>query len=224
MMRALPGMIVVAPGDPCRGGGGHAGRRRAARALLPAAGPGGGGAGPQSQPDLQARPRDRVREGRDVTIIASGGLLGDRRWGRRALSAARDSTPGAEHAHLKPLDEAAIVSAATETDALVTLEEHSVIGGLGSAVAEIVLEAGVRPRLFKRIGLADCHMAAIGDQDFLRTSAGLDVQGVTATIRELVQAGRGRRRLAGHQRRAIAADTSRVRAPRGTERRVHTSK
>ena len=52
---------------------------------------------------------------------------------------------------LKPLDRAAVLKAAQETRAVVTLEEHSIIGGLGGAVAESLLESSARPRIFKRI-------------------------------------------------------------------------
>lgn len=71
---------------------------------------------------------------------------------------------------------------ARETSAIFTIEEHSVVGGLGGAVAELLLEAG-GPRIkFKRIGLNGTFSSIVGDQDYLRAQCGLDVFGILATI------------------------------------------
>ena len=192
-MRALPNMTVVAPGDPVETEL-ATGAVASAGALLPASRKAGERADARvARPTLSIGSAITVREGRDVSIFATGGMLEVAVAAADALAAgrnfrARALVPRSSRSMWTPC-----TRAATETDVLVTLEEHSIVGGLGGAVAEVVLEAGVRPRVFKRIGLADSHMAAIGDQDYLRASAGLDVQGVTATIRELVRPWRGLR-------------------------------
>jgi transketolase len=131
-----------------------------------------------------------MRDGRDVAILATGGLLVTALGAADALARLGISTRVLSVHTIKPLDVEAVLQAAAETEALVTLEEHSVIGGLGGAVAEVVLEAAVRPRVFKRIGVADSRLAVVGDRDYLRACVGLDVPSVTATIRELLRAGR----------------------------------
>jgi transketolase len=84
---------------------------------------------------------------------------------------------------LKPIDAEAIVAAGRETGAVFTVEEHSIIGGLGGAVAETLLEAGVAPRVFRRIGLPGTEFSSkVGDQDYLRAEFGLDPAGITKTI------------------------------------------
>ena len=92
-------------------------------------------------------------EGSDVTIVATGLMV------ERALAAAEllknegISTRVINMATIKPLDEELILAAANETGAIVTAEEHSVIGGLGSAVAELLSEK--RPTPLKRVGVED---------------------------------------------------------------------
>ncbi len=54
-----------------------------------------------------------------------------------------------------------------------TIEDHSVIGGLGGAVAELLIESEIRPRIFRRIGLPDRFASVVGDQSFLRDVYGL---------------------------------------------------
>ena len=94
-----------------------------------------------------------LRSGRDVSIFCCGLMVS------RSLEAARvladeGIQAGVTEIHtIKPLDEEAIIQAAKETGALVTVEEHSILGGLGGAVAEVV--AGKVPVPVRRVGLAD---------------------------------------------------------------------
>ena len=66
---------------------------------------------------------------------------------------------------IKPLDKSAVIRAAKKTGVIVTIEEHSVTGGLGSAVADVLLEAGVRVR-FKKMGIPDRPYHIIGSQEY----------------------------------------------------------
>jgi transketolase len=87
---------------------------------------------------------------------------------------------------LKPLDTAAVLSAARETQAVVTLEEHSIVGGLGSAVAEVLAESTDRRVPFRRIGLAPAFSPHIGTQEYMQAKHKLDVQSVVQSILELL--------------------------------------
>jgi transketolase len=87
---------------------------------------------------------------------------------------------------VKPLDVAAVRAAARETSAIFTIEEHSIIGGLGSAVSEVLMESEVRPKYFKRIGLNGDFSSIVGDQDYLRSQYGLDVDGIVRTVRQVL--------------------------------------
>ena len=83
---------------------------------------------------------------------------------------------------VKPLDDGTLLKAARETQAIFTIEEHSIIGGLGGAVAELLLEADQRPKYFKRIGLNGEFSSIVGTQEYLRAQYGLDAHGIARTV------------------------------------------
>ena len=74
---------------------------------------------------------------------------------------------------MKPLDRAVIDRISREFEWIVTVEEHTVIGGFGRAVCELAAEAGSGCRV-KRIGLEDCFTAVVGDRQYLREVYGMD--------------------------------------------------
>jgi len=84
---------------------------------------------------------------------------------------------------IKPLDVAAVLAAARDTGAIATLEEHSIIGGLGSAVAEVLCEAGLPAVRCQRLALPSAFGKAVGDQDYLRKVHGLDADSVAGRLR-----------------------------------------
>ncbi len=125
-----------------------------------------------------------IREGSDVLLISSG-VMTD-----RALQAAEtlhSEGVGAGVLHvstLKPLDADTIIEAASSTPRIVTMENHSVIGGLGSAVAEAICLAGLSVRL-KVIGVPDVFMES-GSVPFLTEKYGLGVSHAIEAVRELL--------------------------------------
>lgn len=124
-----------------------------------------------------------LRSGDDLTLIGTGIMVA------RCLQAAEDlSREGIEarvvEMHtLKPLDRDLILQCARETGAMVTAEEHSVIGGLGSAVAEVLGET--LPLPLERVGLEDCF-AETGGYDELLARYGLGVAHIIAAARRVV--------------------------------------
>jgi transketolase len=179
--RAMPNLTVLAPNDPAEAAA-------ATEAMLALDGPvymridRAGESAPVADTSPFAIGRARLaRPGNDLAILATGGLLGT------ALAAAdvlaqRGLSARVLSAHtVKPLDADAVLDAA-RTGAVFTLEEHSTSGGLGGAVAELLLEAGVGGLRFQRIGLPPQFTASIGDQAYLRREHGLDVDGVVAVI------------------------------------------
>jgi transketolase len=183
VMRVLPGMVVVAPGDPFE-------VEHATRAILAEPGPCYLRLGRAGEPRIHGSGvvfalgrAIRVREGRALTIISSGGML---ETGLRAAELLGETGIDARVVSmhtLKPLDEAEVLSAADETGAIATLEEHSVIGGLGSAVAEILAEsAGMRGRL-KRLGVPSAFASEVGSQEYLRALHGLSPAGVFESLK-----------------------------------------
>jgi transketolase len=188
IMRALPELLVVAPGDPVEveqltwGIAVHAGPcyMRLGRAGEPLV----------HEPSIALKlgRAIRVREGRDVTLISTGGMLDTTvRVGRRLARDGIDARVVSMHT-IKPLDETEVLAAARETGAIATLEEHSVMGGLGSAVAEVLAEAGPGVARLVRLGLPAEFVRTVGSQEYLLGNFGLSEDGVLESIRRFVRA------------------------------------
>ena len=96
-----------------------------------------------------------MREGTDVTVIATGLEVNEAMIAAESLAAEGISVRVINMATIKPIDKDIILQAAAETGAIVTAEEHNVIGGLGSAVAEVLCESG-KPVPMLRVGVEDC--------------------------------------------------------------------
>jgi transketolase len=88
---------------------------------------------------------------------------------------------------VKPLDQAAVVQAGRKTGVVLTVEEHSEVGGLGSAVAEVLLQSGY-PGVFRKIALPDRFSLVAGDCEYLRALGGLDVDSIAHAVRQAVHA------------------------------------
>jgi transketolase len=125
-----------------------------------------------------------LREGRDVALLVNGVLV------TRALAAAESLHQRGIEARvlnmssMAPMDRAAVVAAAKETRAIVTIEEASVYGGLGGAVAEIV--ADEHPARVKRLGVPGVF-APTGSAEFLLEHFGLTVEGIEKAAIEVLQ-------------------------------------
>ena len=105
-------------------------------------------------------------------VLAAADILVKREIRCRVLSMAT----------IKPLDVESLVRAAHETGGIVTVEEHTVIGGLGGAVAEILLEMGCVPACFHRVGLRAGFSSIVGSQKYLRKVYGMDAQAIAAAV------------------------------------------
>lgn len=133
-----------------------------------------------------------MAEGSDALILTTGITLKVGLEAAEALETQGISTAVLHCPTVKPLDTEAILDHAGPVRAIVTIEEHTIIGGLGSAVAEIVAEAGFDPaKRFKRVGLPDAFPDAYGNQASLMERYALTSQRLTETVTELVEAGTG---------------------------------
>lgn len=186
VMRILPGMTVIAPADPVEA-------RHATRAVVDQAGPcylrlGKAGEPVIHKPDIgfQIGKAIRVREGDGVTLISTGGML------RFVLGAADRLSENGIHARVlsmhtvKPLDKESVLAAARESSAIFTIEEHSIVGGLGSAVAEVLAESGQPLPVFKRLGVPSAFSSRVGTQQYMLEQNGLSADGITRSVRALV--------------------------------------
>ena len=128
-----------------------------------------------------------IHEGTDITVIACGSCV------FQALQAANflENSDGLKvrvlNMHtIKPIDKDAIIKAVMDTRRIITVEDHSVIGGLGSAVAEVMAQAG-KGCAFKMLGHQD-KFAPIGLHEDIMSEVGIDTNGIIAAVREVMQA------------------------------------
>ncbi len=177
LMRTIPGMTVVNPSDAVEA-------REAVKAALNTPGPFYLRFGRYAVPVINDRPDYKfelgkgieVASGKDVTIVATGLMVSLALEARELLAREKIDVRVINIHTIKPIDREIIVKAAKETGAIVTAEEHNIIGGLGSAVAEVLCEdcpvpvirvgmkdtyghSGSVPALLEEFGLTPAHIA-----------------------------------------------------------------
>jgi transketolase len=123
-----------------------------------------------------------LRPGTDVTVIASGGTVFNALEAAKQLQADGVSAEVINAASIKPLDEDTLVRSATRTRHVVTVEDHSIAGGLGGAVAETLGE--VLPTPLKRLGVTG--FGESGDAKGLYAKHGLDPAGIAASVKKFL--------------------------------------
>ena len=157
LMRVLPGMVVLAPGDSIEAAqftrlmaqDSHPSYMRLPRVDLP----------------IYNDPANEYQIGRAyvlrqddqpvVSIVTTGSMTGNALLAAQTLSQKGIASEVVHVPTIKPLDQATILGSIGRTKVVVTVEEHQVSGGLGSAIAELVLESDIRPTKFYRIGVND---------------------------------------------------------------------
>ncbi len=182
LMRTIPGMTILSPGDAND-------VPRAIRAAASVEGPvyirlGFQMSVPDYNADFRVGEAVTVRDGKDLTIIATGACVSFAVAAHDALKADGVSARVLNIHTIKPLDRGAIERAARETGRIVTAEEHSIIGGLGGAVAEVIAELGVG-RL-RRVGVRDTFCTEVEPYFELLRIHGLDAAGIEAAAREML--------------------------------------
>ena len=125
-----------------------------------------------------------TREGTDLTIIAAGLSVKESLATADTLAKEGIEARVVDMASIKPLDQALIIESATRTGAIVTAENHSIIGGLGSAVAEVLVEEGIGLP-FKRVGVKD-QFCEGGTTPYLMNKFGLDAPAIADAARQVI--------------------------------------
>ncbi|MDO4484643.1 MAG: transketolase C-terminal domain-containing protein [Clostridia bacterium] len=174
LMRALPGVTVFTPGDPAE-----------VEAIVPVMlrtpgtcylrlGRGG-------EPMVHTAPVENwqlgkaltLRHGKDVALLSAGGILTQTVSAADMLAQQGIDAEVVSFPTIKPIDADKIAELAGRFRHIVTVEEHSVVGGFGSAVSEVLGELGTGCRLH-RIGMPDIYSCIVGTQQYLRGEYGLD--------------------------------------------------
>ena len=186
LMRVLPNMTVLAPSDAMQ-------TRRIVELMASIKGPMYARVGRANAPvlykkedlgDIQIGKGVVLRDGSDLTLIACGTMVDQAVEAHEKLVAAGISARVIDMHTVKPLDERIVLKCAKETGGIVTVEEHSIIGGLGSAVGEVLAENEARVR-FKRIGVQDVFCES-GEPDELFEKYGLSAQHIVRTAKALI--------------------------------------
>ncbi len=182
LMRTIPGMVVMCPSDDVEA-------RAAVRAALEYEGPVYIRFGRAAVPVINDTPDYKfeigkgnvVREGKDVTIVATGICVDSALGAAKMLEADGIDAEVVNICTIKPLDEELILASAAKTGKVVTVEEHSVIGGLGSAVCDCL--SAKLPTPVKKIGMQDVFGES-GSAAALIEKYGLDAAGVYKSVKE----------------------------------------
>ena len=186
LMRAIPGMVVINPCDDVEA-------RAAVKAAYEHEGPVYLRFGRLAVPVLNDESTYQfelgkgveLRDGKDCTIIATG-LCVSEALAAAGLLAEQGIDAQVINIHtIKPLDEEIVINAAKKTGRIFTVEEHSIIGGLGSAVAEALIEKC--PVKMKRIGVNDVFGES-GPAKELIHKYGLDAEGIAASVMKEMKA------------------------------------
>lgn len=187
VMRTLPNMAVLCPADPVE-------VDITAGEIFKHFGPAYirlGKAGKKqvynAPPEFSLGQGILVSEGKDLTLISIGNIIDTVLEVKENLRQKGISVRIINMPCLKPLDNDIIKQAAGETKAIFTIEEHSKIGGLGEAVAGVLLEAGFSHIIFKMFGLSDSVHADIGSHEYLKEKKGLGANYITEEILRKVQ-------------------------------------
>ena len=185
VMRALPNVAVLCPGDPAEA-------EAATRAI--AKYPGtcylrlGRGGEKRIHKDIEnfkIGQAIRIHKGERIAVFSTGAIL-DEVVGAADILAKKGINPElCSFPTVKPIDRETILRCAKDFEIIAVVEEHNILGGFGSAVAEVLSELPAHARLL-RIGLDDTYCSVVGSQKYLRMQFGLDANGIAKRISEAI--------------------------------------
>lgn len=185
LMRTIPGMVVINPSDDVEA-------KAAVEAAYEHQGPVYLRFGRLAVPVINDNPDYKfelgkavvLREGTDVTIIATGLTVSESLEAAKKLEADGISAQVVNMHTIKPLDKEAVISAAAKTGKIVTVEEHSIIGGLGSAVCDVVAEKA--PAKVMKIGINDTFGESGPAVELIR-KYGLDAESIYEKVKKFCE-------------------------------------
>lgn len=191
IMRALPDMTVLAPGDKVEA-------EAAARAMAEYPGTcylrlGRGGERQihESLPDFRIGKAIKVRDsrkpsGHNIAVFSTGAILDEVCDACGKLEEKGTGILQYSFPTVKPIDRETITECLKTTEAVFTVEEHNIIGGFGSAAAEVAAELGTGTPLY-RIGMNDQYCTMVGTQEYLRNEYGLSAEKIAEFILEKIK-------------------------------------
>lgn len=187
ILRALPNMVVLAPCDIPEA-------IEATRAMMAYNGPVYYRCGYKKEQNVydghvkfEIGKANIIRDGSDAAVIFTGTIGHNCKLAVEELAKSGIKCRLISMHTVKPIDADAIKEAAIRTNAIITVEEHNMCGGLGSAVAEVLMDSGTGKVPFKRLALPDVNVSKIGSQAWLRDQYGLGVKDIAKAVKELLK-------------------------------------
>lgn len=124
-------------------------------------------------------------DNKTVALLSTGAILDEAELACKLLEEANVGVNQYSFHTVNPIDKRTIIDCAKNNDMIVTLEEHNITGGFGSAVAEVLAEEGCQVKLL-RIGLNDEYCCKVGSQEYLREQFGLDGKSIAEKVLNLL--------------------------------------
>lgn len=187
LMRVLPNMTIFSPADPLES-------RKVTFAAAQINGPvyirlatGGTPKIYENDYEFEVGKGVILREGEDVSVITTGQITHEVKQAVDEIQSLGISVRLINIHTLKPIDKELILGAARDTGSILTVEEHSIIGGLGSAVAEVLLENNDTPVKFKRLGLNGIFPVGYGSYQDMKEMNGLSKNHIITEVKRLYE-------------------------------------
>ncbi len=189
MMTQLPNMTVLCPADPVEMNAAmHAAYKcdtpvyiRIGRSVDPVI--------HKEEIDFKIGKAIKMKEGKDTAIFATGTMVKDALAAAQELEKEDISCCVYSMPTIKPIDRQAIADVAETYNSIYTIEEHSVRGGLGTAVGQVMLDMNLRNARLNCIGFPDCFAPVTGTREYLNAQYGMDIEGIKARIRKDLKGG-----------------------------------
>lgn len=183
-LRSIPNLVIISPASPLE-------VRKAVKAAYEYEGPVYLRLGTNKEKEIYTTDYDfeigkgvEVCSGDDITIIGTGNILVDVLEVREKLLKEGINIRVIDIHTIKPVDKDIIIKAAKETNGIITVEDHNIIGGLGSAVAEVIAESGIGVK-FKRIGLMN-FSKGYGTYEQVKDGNGIGKKKIEDAVKEMV--------------------------------------
>ncbi len=186
ILRALPDVVVMAPADLV-----EAEECTKALAVYPGTaylrlGRGGEKRIHDHIDNFQIGKAIKVRDGKKIAIFSTGAIFEEVNAAYNVLVGKGYDPAVYTFPTVKPIDTEVIKECAKEFDVVVTCEEHNIVGGFGSAVAEVMAEMKEKKAYLLRIGLNDEYSIKVGNQNYLRQQYGMDSASIVKKIEETI--------------------------------------
>ena len=193
VMRALPGVTCFTPGDPLETEWVTAEMLRRKGTCYLRLGRGGEPMVHEAPADWRFPKAVVLREGSDIALMSAGGILTQTVAAHELLRKKGISARVISFPCLKPMDEDTVREVIARYPDVITVEEHTVVGGFGSAVCEIAAGEGAPCRIH-RMGLQDCFTAVVGNQQYLREIYGMDAEAIAGKAEDILRGRSGETR------------------------------